>query len=141
MQRTAFSSGTHKGSILRTTPVTGIGRGILPSVTPGKVSTKRGGSCNVNAVYSTTAVVCTTMRTFSANVSVIIPVITARPGVSCFPAVGRDADGGVTLQPPHHRVIVNMLMNTPGRRGERFTCLSFLLVLASKRDIEGFRDF
>src|SRR5439155_12630326 len=56
-------------------------------------------------------------------------------------AVGMSPDGGVTLQAPHHRTMVSILMNTPGRRGERFTCLSFLLVLAPKRDIEGFRDF
>src|SRR5262249_11752097 len=134
------SSGTCKDSILRTTPATGRGRGRSPSVAPGKVSTRRGGSCSGNAVYSIASVIWTVMRTFSPNVSVLIPVITARLGAPWLSARGGDSAGCVTLQPTHHRAVVRMPMNTPERRWERFTCLSFLFVLAPKRERKRFGD-
>jgi hypothetical protein len=94
----------------------------------------------VNAVYSIASVIWTVMRTFSPNVSVVIPVIMARPGVPRLSAGGGAPAGRVTLQPPHHRAIVRMPMNTPERRWERFTCLSFLLVLTPKRERERLGD-
>src|SRR5262249_48145310 len=42
--------------------------------------------------------------------------------------------------PPDHRAVVRMPMNTPERRWERFTCLSFLLVLAPQRERKRLRD-
>jgi hypothetical protein len=85
-------------------------------------------------MYSRASVIWTVMRTFSPNVSVVMPVIVARPGAPRLSVGGGDPAGRVTLQPPHHRAIVRMPMNTPERRWERFTCLSFLLVLAPQRE-------
>src|SRR5262249_51539117 len=113
---------------------------ILVITAPGAVA---GPGSGESASQGVAAGVCTAVcleagDTVSASVSVLLPVVAARPGASRYSAV----DGGTaavgTLQPPQPRATVSTTLHTPKRRWERFTCLSFLL--GPKRDGKHLRD-
>src|SRR5439155_5664814 len=68
------------------------------------------------------------------DVSAVLPVIVACSGTPRLSAVGGGTADFRTLQPPQHRATVRMPMHTLERREAKFTCLSFLLVLAPQWD-------